>query len=69
MCIRDRLRVYNRWNNRVFEKRGYKNSWDGRNQMQIYFGDGELPESTYFYVLDLGDSSKPLTGFVYIKRE
>lgn len=65
----NKIRVYNRWNNRVFERRGYKNSWDGRNQMQIYFGDGELPESTYFYVLDLGDGSKPLTGFVYIKRE
>ena len=37
--------------------------------MQIYFGDGELPEATYFYILDLGDGSKPLTGFIYIKRE
>ena len=65
----NKLRVYNRWNNRVFERRGYRNNWDGNNQMQIYFGDGELTEATYFYILDLGDGSKPLTGFVYIKRE
>ena len=65
----NKLRVYNRWNNRVFEREGYRNNWDGKNQMQIYFGDGELPEATYFYILDLGDGSKPLTGFVYIKRE
>ena len=65
----NKLRVYNRWNNRVYEREGYRNNWDGKNQMQIYFGDGELPEATYFYVLDLGDGSKPLTGFVYIKRE
>ena len=64
----NKLRVYNRWNNRVFERKGYKNNWDGRNQMQIYFGNGELPEATYFYILDLGDGSKPYTGFVYIKR-
>ena len=64
----NKLRVYNRWNNRVFERKGYKNNWDGRNQMQIYFGNGDLPEATYFYILDLGDGSKPLTGFVYIKR-
>jgi len=66
---KNKVRIYNRWNNRVFEKKGYDNDWDGTNQMQIYFGDGRLPEGTYFYILDLGDGKKPFTGFVYIKRE
>lgn len=65
----NKVRIYNRWNNRVFEMKGYRNGWNGNNQMQIYFGDGRLPESTYFYVLDLGDGSKPRTGFVFIKRD
>ena len=66
---KNKVRVYNRWNNRVYEKKGYSNDWDGTNQMQLYFGDGRLPEGTYFYIFDLGDGSKPLTGFVFIKRE
>ena len=66
---KNKVRVYNRWNNRVYEKKGYSNDWNGTNQMQLYFGDGRLPEGTYFYIFDLGDGSKPLTGFVFIKRE
>ena len=64
-----KIRIYNRWNNRVFEKRKYNNDWEGTNQMKIFFGDGALPEGTYFYILDLGDDTKPLTGFVFIKRD
>ena len=66
---KNKVRVYNRWNNRVYEKKGYSNDWDGTNQMQLYFGDGRLPEGTYFYIFDLGNGSNPLTGFVFIKRE
>ena len=65
----NKVRIYNRWNNRVYEKKGYSNDWDGTNQMQLYFGDGTLSEGTYFYIFDLGDGSKPLTGFLFIKRE
>ena len=50
-------------------RKGYSNDWDGTNQMQLYFGDGRLPEGTYFYIFDLGNGSNPLTGFVFIKRE
>ena len=64
-----KIRIYNRWNNRVFERRKYNNDWDGTNQMKIFFGDGALPKGTYFYILDLGDDTKPLTGFIFIKRD
>jgi len=53
----------------VYEKKGYRNDWDGKNQVWFYYGDGMLPESTYYYMINLGDGSKPLKGFVYIKRE
>ena len=64
-----RVRVYNIWNTRVFESENYLNDWDGTNQTQIYFGDGRLPEGTYYYIFDLGNGKKPLKGFVFIKRD
>ena len=64
-----RIRIYNIWNTRVFEKRNYENDWDGRNMTHLYFGDGRLPEGTYYYIFDLGNGKKPLKGFVFIKRD
>jgi hypothetical protein len=28
----------------------------------------ELPESTYYYILDLGNGDEPYTGYIYLKR-
>jgi len=64
-----KIRIYNVWNTKIFESRNYKNDWDGTNQTQIYFGDGRLPEGTYYYIFDLGNNTKPLKGFVFIKRD
>ena len=40
----------------------YESDWDGR-----YDGE-DLPADTYFYVIDLGDGSEPLSGYVMIQR-
>jgi gliding motility-associated-like protein len=57
------LRIFNRWGEIVFRATGYQNNWDG------YTGfKEELPEATYFYHLDLKDGSKPLTGYIVLKR-
>ncbi len=43
------LVLFNRWESKVFESRGYANDWDGRWQ-----GNGEpLPDDTYYYILRL----------------
>lgn len=43
----NRIEVFNRWGNRVFEMDSYDNTWDGRN-----LGTGAaLPDGAYFYVL------------------
>ena len=65
----NKVKIFNIWGTRVYEKKGYRNEWDGKNQVWFYYGDGMLPESTYYYMINLGDGSKPLKGFVYIKRE
>ncbi|WP_411768207.1 gliding motility-associated C-terminal domain-containing protein, partial [Winogradskyella sp. A3E31] len=63
------LEVYNRWGNIVFKEKGYQNTWDGTsNGRSVINGSRQLPVGTYYYVLNLGDGSKPMTGWLYINR-
>jgi len=64
------VRVFDRYNNLVFEMEGYNN------ENKVWIGDanqgitsGGLPEGTYFYNIDLGDGSGPISGFVFLKRQ
>jgi gliding motility-associated-like protein len=62
----NRLTIYNRWGNIVYQKNGYQNEWDGySNRSKI--GNASLPVGTYFYVLDYG-IQKHKTGYVYLER-
>lgn len=49
------LEIYNRYGQKVFNKTGYQNDWDGK-----YLNE-ELPAGTYFYILD----TKSPTGGKY----
>ena len=62
----NRIRVYNRWEEKVFEATNYQNDWNGISNISSFAG--KLPEGTYFYILELGGNTKPFKGFVYIKR-
>ena len=62
------LVVLNRWGNKVYESEAYKNDWDGTNKFGVSIGGNKLPTSTYFYIVDLGDGSKPIKGYVYLSR-
>ncbi len=61
----NRFIVFNRWGNEVFNQRGYDNSlakaftgrWNGK----------DLPDGTYFYVLDLGNGDAR-SGYLQIAR-
>jgi gliding motility-associated-like protein len=55
--------VYNRWGNKVYEKSGYANEWNGVNQS----GD-PLPEGTYFIILKVRKGSRTFTGYVDLRR-
>ncbi len=62
------LFIYNRWGNLIYKKKEYDNSWNGRaNVTGVMFGE-ELPNGTYFYILDLNINEKPLNGFVVLRR-
>ena len=65
------IMIFNRWGNKVFEASPYTNSigqaWDGTSQFGGFLGE-KLPESTYYYVLDLGDGSDVYTGYIFLRR-
>jgi gliding motility-associated-like protein len=56
------LIIFNQWGDEVFRQKPYGNSWAGT------FDGEELPDGTYFYVLDLGNGDKPLSGFLIVQR-
>ena len=64
----NRLEIFNRWGNKVFEAQYYQNNWDGKNYFGLSLGN-ELPVGTYFYVLDLGDGSSIIKGYIYLVRK
>ena len=65
----NRLEIYNRWGNTVYKKQRYNNDFDGTsNGRTTINGTDKLPVGTYYYVLDLGDGSKPKVGWIYINR-
>ncbi len=62
------IKIFNRWGVEVFQAAPYRNDWDGRSIHPATFGE-ELPSSTYYYILDLGEPNIPVfTGYIYLKR-
>ncbi|NER17477.1 PKD domain-containing protein [Spongiivirga citrea] len=65
----NKLEVYNRWGNIVFEANGYNNDWDGTSNGRVTINpEKKLPVGTYYYILNLGDGSEPRAGWLYINR-
>ena len=58
--------LFNRWGDMVFQSDSYKNDWDGSCQTEFCVGNGQLPEGTYFYTIDI--ESIHFDGFTTIKR-
>lgn len=57
-----KVQVFNQWGNTVFSSEGYKLPWDGRQNGK------ELPIATYYYLIQLGNQEKPLSGSVTIVK-
>ncbi|NHF59068.1 HYR domain-containing protein [Flavobacteriaceae bacterium TP-CH-4] len=64
------LEVFNRWGTKVFEMRGYDNSWDGTSMGRATLNTSEkLPVGTYYYTLNPNDgTTPPKAGWLYISR-
>ena len=56
----NRVQVFTRSGNLVFESRGYDKPWDGT------FKGKPLPFDTYYYIIEPGNGRDPITGYVTI---
>jgi gliding motility-associated-like protein len=57
----NRVTIYSRWGTQVFDVKGYDNEtkyWPTSDMTD------RLVASTYFYIIELGDGSKPIKGWV-----
>lgn len=62
----NRVTIYSRWGLQVFDIKGYNNkdfSWPRHDLL------AQLPASTYFYIIDLGDGSGPIKGWVELIKD
>lgn len=57
-----RVEIFNRWGNLIFRSEGYATPWDG-----TYRGQ-DLPVATYYYMIYLTSSDRPISGNVTIIR-
>ncbi|CAG5085787.1 Ig-like domain-containing protein [Parvicella tangerina] len=64
----NKLSIFNRWGNLVYEAAPYNNDWDGTPSVGVLMGD-KVTTGTYFYILELGDGMEPLKGSIEIKRD
>jgi len=65
------IQVFNRWGNLVYQEVGYDNQskvWFGQSNKGWVVGGNELPDGTYFYMVDLGDGNEVRSGYVMLKR-
>ncbi len=65
------VQIFNRWGNKIFEVQGYDNQsrkWSGESNIGLIIGSQDVPAGTYYYLIDLGDGSEPIVGFVLINR-
>jgi len=57
------LKIFNRYGTNVYSKANYQNEWVGQSD-----NGKELPDGTYYYVIDFADL-KTKTGWIYSIRE
>jgi gliding motility-associated-like protein len=58
------LSIYNRYGTKVYSKAEYTNQWVGQSD-----AGNELPDGTYYYVIEFKNNQASKTGWIYINRE
>ena len=65
------VKIFNRSGILVFEANGYNNldvAFNGTGKNGLYMIGVDLPEGTYFYIIDKRDGSKPVAGYLELER-
>ncbi|WP_408025065.1 DUF7507 domain-containing protein [Tenacibaculum sediminilitoris] len=64
------VEIFNRWGNTVYKVEGYNNnnvSFKGISEGRVNINK-KLPVGTYFYVIDLGNDTDLIKGWLYLNR-
>lgn len=64
------VQVYNVWGDLVFKTTSYNNQermWYGQS-LKSFAGGNTAPDGTYYYIIDLGNQSPAIRGFVVLRR-
>ena len=61
--VAKKVEIFNRYGKEVYTKTNYNNDWHGQ-----FMGGGDMPDGTYYYVIELVSGEKK-TGWIYINRE
>ena len=65
------VKIFNRNGIKVFEADGYNNAdvaFRGIGEQGVYALGNQLPDGTYYYIIDKRDGSKPVAGFLELFR-
>jgi gliding motility-associated-like protein len=60
------IQIFNKRGHKVYDASGIESNWDGKSYTYLDLGTGLLPEDTYYYVLDLGDGTDLIKGYIYL---
>ena len=58
------LEIFNRYGTKVYSKMDYSNEWIGQSN-----SGSELPDGTYYYVIEFKNNQPTKTGWIYINRD
>lgn len=62
------LEIFNRWGQKVYEADAYQNDWNGTaNRGIVMFGE-QLPEGTYYYLLNIEGETETRKDFITLWR-
>jgi gliding motility-associated-like protein len=64
------LEIYNRWGVLIWEGNNQTDDWRGTATKGLRVNGNEVPDGTYYYVLDLNDPGypEPFAGFLFLNR-
>lgn len=60
--------IMNRWGDKIFEASPYQNNWAGQSNTGMVVGGNKVTSGVYFYVIDLGNNTSPLKGYVVLEN-
>ncbi len=59
----NKISIFNRWGNLVYEKSNYQNDWDGKSKAKQ-----DLPDGTYYVILNVPSRNTVLKSYIDLRR-